>query len=271
MRKTRALLLIATLMAGGVSGQAGEDKVLVIDFRQTLGKETTAFRITHLKHHSRIERILPASSLSPVNLIDHESGTVTLITPHNHSYSTFPLEGRTASPPASPTPVAPPTPPSLPLPTGPMTPPAGPPPAVPGPPERTLTGHDETREIHGHTCHRFTLAAESDTEIELWLCDDPAFPPFHLLRANPHGPEMPIHPWEQLVRQAGKFPFLVTQRHRPPELPDLPPGHPALSRPRQQTTPEDSIIAQWEVSGIQHTKPDPAAFAIPKGFLNADD
>lgn len=271
MRKTRFLLLIATLVAGKLSGQAGEDKALVIDFRQTLGKETTEFRITHLKHQSRIERILPASSLSPVNLVNHESGTVTLITPHNHSYSTFPLENRTTNPPAIPTPVAPPAPPSLPLPPGPTTPPADPPPAVPDTPERTLTGHPETREIHGHTCHRFTLAAESDTEIELWLCDDPDFPPFHLLRAHPHGPGIPIHPWESLVRQAGKFPFLIIHRQIPPELPDLPPGHPALSRPNKQEDKDETIIAQWEITGIQHTKPDPAAFAVPAGFLNADE
>ena len=274
MWKTRFLLLIATLMAGGVSCKAGEALALVIDFRQTLGTEITRFRITHLNQQSRIERILPASPLSPVNLVDHPSGTITLITPHNQAYSTFPLEHRTANPPAIQPPVPPvatPTPPSVPLPSGPTNPPAGLPPSVSEPSERELTAHNETREIHGHSCRRFTLPAESDTEIELWLCDDPAFPPFHLLRTNPHGPAMPIHHWEHLVRQTGKFPFLVIHRQAPPEHPDLPPGHPALSRSDKRSTPENNIIAQWEVSGIQHTKADPAAFAVPTGFLNADE
>lgn len=330
----RILLIIALALACFPASHADEPEGSTILLRHTEGGRTTDFRYIQNAETARLDRLgEPTVPPSPWNLIDRESGALTILRPHNQSISTLSTDafdrqpanphaapdmppGIGASPTAVGIPATPTAPGDTPAPAGigpdpailpegiempelpqipsPVQPPAipgvpgGMPPGMPGaipggvPPMGfgdlpgmgrdggELTAHEESREIHGHTCTRHTLTLGSSLELELWLAESSDLSPFYLLTWDgpPHfGHNDLLQDWPHLIRKAGKFPLLATLREaeRQDDFHDF---HEELETP--ETKPDRPEIARWEIISIEPATPDPNLFDHPENFFQTD-
>ncbi len=235
-------------------------------------------------------KIIPSP---PINLLDLETGMLSIIHPHNGTWEQGTVAG-IADPvsPASAVPgsqipatgatprMAPPAdwpemPQGLPSGIGPgaaqaspsatMVPgmPAGMPggmPSFPAMPDFPMAGmggdkplalvsQNQTNELFGFSCRLHEVALPRHGTLLLWLCDDPALPPFHLLAHEIHRRQGRSE-WDeqvaQLLRKEKMFPFHAVLKGE-----------------------GDAVLAEWSVLSIRtdvEEKDQEDLFEVPAGL-----
>lgn len=286
------------LAANPVAFSEGE-----ILLRQTAGEQTTEWRFTKSAKTLRIEQLTESRPPAPVNLIDLETGDITIIAPINRSVRTFPAaaferkepretvagqEVEWEIPPgvgANPSPpgvgatdprqgTAPfpggaglPASPAIPgMPTIPEMP--GGIPAFPDLPDQgpvgELVAHDDVREIHGHSCRFHTMRLDGQQELALWLATHPDLPPFALPVSDAPSP----YGSRDLMQE---WPAIIRRSGQFPmivelrQLPERRFGPPSDEEENADAGPR--VLATWEVVSIKPMQPDPAVFGIPEGYF----
>lgn len=234
MKSITVPLAAALLLTTSLGAQAGtktfEGTVAVTETRGGTASSTLYTRRGDLV---RVETP-GATTPVPVNVFDLAAKKLTIVYPHNRSFTVVDL--------AQPDPPGPnlsagmPTPPPTAVKPGPInTPPAGFP-TPPGVPNNPMAGGgmpmmppmppmppmgamgrtpelkktDKTKQIHGFDCTLYTLGDRMET-MNIWATPDKALFPFQLLQSNYHrrhfGPVMLEEEWAALLQKQNLFPL----------------------------------------------------------------
>lgn len=210
--------VISAMAAGTEAGSAFEGRM---EAAVTRGQDVATLHYTSGANLIRIERT-GAEWPHAVNLVQRESGEVTLVFPHNRTFVRLIAGGaRTREDQLTVQMNPPPTPsriPNMPQPPPgigrqppgmPAMPPTMPPTPV-EPPELTAT--QEKKEILGYACTRYEIRQRGEV-MEIWATEK--LLPFHQWMQNQmprFGPRMIEEQWAELLRERKLFPLLATLR-----------------------------------------------------------
>ena len=183
------------------------------------GGATNAWLYTVKTNLLRVE-LAGTDTPNPVDILNLDSGALTLLFPMNHSFVQISPASEDPAPQSAGLPPMPPPPTALPAGIGPRSQPMLPPgisapamPIMPMPAENLeLTDTGQTTNLLGYACHQYKFKQRWET-MEIWATDQlPPFQPY--LRNQPRraGFTRPEDQWPALLSRHKLFPLLATLR-----------------------------------------------------------
>lgn len=215
MIKRAALFLLAAASLQ-VSAFAFEGRIEAV---LTQGTESTGMLYTVGEAQLRIE-VTDSTAPNPVDILDLNTGAMTLLFPNNHSYVRFAPAKETSA-----TPGAPGMPGGMPPGIGPQSfnsggmqagmagmPPIPPIPQMPGSEKLELKPTGKKDNILGCACQQYELKQRGET-LEIWATDQ-LLPYEPYVASQPHrfGPQMLERQWPKLVKERKLFPLRAILR-----------------------------------------------------------